>query len=251
MNTSQGDRTEAGQAGTRWFVTTRWSIVLAAGRGPTPRSQDALATLCETYWHPLYAYARRKGFNSEDAEDLIQAFFARLLEKQDLRRVDPKLGKFRSFLLASLNHFIANERDRARAKKRGGGQPILSLDMQDAEGRYQIDPADHLTPEKVFERKWALSVIDRVFARVRQEYLQRNKGAMFDRLKSSLVGETARAPYQQIAAELGTSEGNVKVAVHRLRRRFREVLREEIAQTVGAEDQIEEEIRYLFTVLGA
>jgi RNA polymerase sigma-70 factor (ECF subfamily) len=232
------------------FATTHWSLVLAARDRAEPGADDALASLCGLYWYPLYAYVRRRGRGPEDAHDLTQGFFARLLEKDFLAGVDRGKGKFRSFLLASCNHFLANEHDRARAKKRGGGRPVLSLDAADAEGRYRAEPADALSPEKLFERRWAVALLQQVMSRLRDEFEAKGKGRLFDRLRGSLVGEKGTG-HRAAADELGLSEGAVKVAVHRLRQRYRELLHEEIARTVAAPDEVEEEIRSLFAALGS
>jgi RNA polymerase sigma factor (sigma-70 family) len=233
------------------FATTHWSMVVAAGGKATARSQEALARLCEAYWYPLYVYVRRWGHAADEAQDLTQEFFARLMEKGYLRQADPDRGRFRSFLLAALKHFLANERDRAGAQKRGGGRPPLPLEIEGAEGRYSLEPADPETPEKIFERRWALTLLDKVLSRLREDYHQTGKGALFDLLKDLLTAGKADEPYARLGAELGMSEGAVKVAVHRLRRRFGELLREEIAQTVADPRDIDDEIRYLFKALGA
>ena len=232
------------------FATTHWSVVMAAGRPKSASYQQALETLCKTYWFPLYAYLRRHGCDSNQAEDYTQAFFAGLLAKGGLRLADPKRGKFRSFLLASLKHFLSNERARARAKKRGGGRKVLSLDIHNAESQYALEPRDELSPEKLFERSWALTVLDRTMARLQAEAISTNKQKLFDRLKIYLTAEKSSIPYRDVAAELDMAEGALRVAVHRLRRRYRELLRDEIAQTVTSDDQIDEEIRHLFTALG-
>jgi RNA polymerase sigma-70 factor (ECF subfamily) len=231
------------------FATTHWSLILAAGRGATPDARAALAALCGTYWYPLYAFARRLGQSADDAQDSTQAFFARLLEKHYLRDADQSRGKFRSFLLAAFKHFLANERDRARAQKRGGGRPVLSLDFAAGESRYGREPSHEATPERLYERRWALAVLDWVLARLRGEAVRDGKDAAFDRLKGFLTGDGDAASYRDLAAELGRSEGAVKVAVHRLRRRYREVLREEIAQTVTGPADVEDELMYLLTAL--
>jgi RNA polymerase sigma-70 factor (ECF subfamily) len=223
-------------------------MVLVARDRAEPGAADALASLCALYWYPLYAYVRRRGNGADDAHDLTQEFFARLLEKDFLAAVDRGKGKFRSFMLASCNHFLANERDRARAKKRGGGRPVLSLD--DAEGRYRAEPAGGLTPEQLFERRWALTLLDQVLTRLRDEFEAKGKRRLFDRLRGFLVGEKG-AGYRRAAEELGLSEGSVKVAVHRLRQRYRELLHEEIGRTVGSPDEIGDEVRALFAVLGS
>jgi RNA polymerase sigma-70 factor (ECF subfamily) len=232
------------------FATTHWSLVLAARDRAEPGADDALASLCALYWYPLYAYVRRRGHGADQAHDLTQEFFARLLEKDFLAGVDRGKGKFRSFLLAACNHFLANERDRVRAKKRGGGRPVLSLDAGDAEERYRAEPADALTAEKLFERRWALALLQQVMSRLRDEFEAKGKGRLFDRLRGFLVGEKGGG-HRRAAEELGLSEGAVKVAVHRLRQRYRELLHEEIGRTVGSPDQAEEEIRDLFAALGS
>jgi RNA polymerase sigma factor (sigma-70 family) len=233
------------------FATTRWSVVLAAGadRG-SPAVHDALATLCETYWYPLYAFLRARGYSAENAQDLTQAFFARLLEKQTIQHADPARGRFRSFLLASLKNFAANERDREIAAKRGGGMPIASLDVESAEGRLQMDPPSDETPERVFDRRWALTLLDQVMSRLKTESADRGHPAQFERLNTYLTGDQPQPSYAQTAAELNTSEGAIKVAVHRLRRRFRDLVREEIAQTVSSPEEIEDELRHLWSAVG-
>jgi len=233
------------------FATTHWSVVLAAGRPKSASYQQALETLCQTYWFPLYAYLRRHGSNSHEAQDYTQAFFTALLDKGGLGLADPKRGKFRSFLLASLKHFLSNERARARAKKRGGGKKVLSLDFDSAESQYALEPRDELSPEKLFERSWALTVLDRTMSRLQAEAVGTNKQKLFDRLKSYLAAGKGSTPYRNVADELDMTEGAVRIAVHRLRRRYRELLRDEISQTVTSDDQIDEEIRDLFTALGS
>jgi RNA polymerase sigma factor (sigma-70 family) len=245
------DQEHTGRSDRAHFATTHWSMVVAAGDRATPRSQEALSRLCEAYWYPLYVYVRRWGHGADEAQDLTQEFFARLMEKGYLRQADPQRGRFRSFLLAALKHFLANERDRAGAQKRGGGRPPLPLEIENAEGRYSLEPADPETPEKIFERRWALTLLDKVLSRLRDEYHRAGKGALFDLLKDLLTAGKAGEPYARLGAELGMSEGAVKVAVHRLRRRFGELLREEIAQTVADPQDVDDEIRYLFAALGA
>jgi RNA polymerase sigma-70 factor (ECF subfamily) len=233
------------------FATTHWSLVAAARDPDAPAARDALAALCNAYWYPLYAFIRRRGYHGDEAQDLTQEFFARLLEQDFLRTVDRGKGKFRSFLLAACQHFLANERDRARAAKRGGGRPCLSLDFAAAESRYHHDPVAGDTPEKLFERRWALTVLDQVLGRLRDEFHQAGKGPLFEAVKGSLTGEKNAAPLARLGEELGMSGGAVKVAVHRLRKRYRELLREEIARTLDGEGQIDEEIRDLFAALGS
>ena len=233
----------------RGFITTRWSVVLTAGRDPTPGSRAALAELCELYWPPLYTYARRQGHSVEEAQDLTQAFFLRLLEKRYVQAADPQRGRFRSFLLASFKHFVANERDRERAQKRGGGQSPVPLAFEPVEARYAAEPAETLTPEALFERQWALGVIERVLATLGAECIKAGKEAIFTHVKDLLVGERTPGGYAAIADTLGTTEGAIKVTVHRLRRRFRLLLRVEIGSTVSDDSEIDDEIRYLFAAL--
>ncbi len=234
------------------FNSTQWSLVLAAAERSTPASENALDALCAAYWPPLYAYIRRRGYEVSEAQDLTQAFFVRLLEKNYLGDAKREKGKFRSFLLASLNHFLANEWDRKQAQKRGGGVTIIPLEMDSAEGYYRTDRADRLTPEKLFERRWALTVIDLALKRLEEEFTDNGRGQLFNCVKPFLTGSDGEVTYHQIATELGMSEGAVKVAVHRLRRRFRELMRAEIAQTILRPDQpgaIDAELRSLLAAL--
>jgi RNA polymerase sigma factor (sigma-70 family) len=230
-----------------YFATTRWTVVLAAGSRSTPQADVALEELCRTYWYPLYAYVRRHGHSREDAEDLTQSFFARFLQKNYLEKLRSEHGKFRAFLLASLKHFLANEWDRSRRQKRGGGAPLLSLDWQEAESRYRIDPADQLSPDKIYDRAWAVTLLERVIGRLRAENDGEGKGPLFEGLKAFLMVGRGEIPYAQAAAGLGLTEGTARVAVHRLRRRYRELLREEIGQTLSDPAQVEEEMRALFS----
>jgi len=231
------------------FATTHWTVVLAAGSPDSSRYREALETLCRTYWFPLYAYLRRHGNDQHDAAEYTQAFFAKILEKQSLNTIKPPPGKFRSFLLTALKRFVADERQRAHAQKRGGSQGILSLSISAAENRYTVQPVDRLSPERLFERSWALAVLDRVMDRLQSEMTFAEKRPFFDRAKAHLCGTADVLPYREIAAELNMTEGAVKVAVHRMRGRYREILREEIARTVGHPDDIDEEIRGLFAAL--
>lgn len=235
--------------GKRHFATTRWSIVLAAGRDSSPEAKTALATLCETYWFPLYAFVRRQGYDAQDAQDLTQGFFTRLLEKKDLRDVQRERGKFRSFLLASMKHFLMNEWDRTQAQKRGGGQRMLSVDFDEAESRLRLEPSHEQTPEVIFEKQWALTLLDRVRAVLREEFVTAHKAEQFDRLHVYLTGEKSAVTYAEVAEELRISEAAVKMAVSRLRRRFHDRLRKEIAQTVATEDEVDDEIRALIDAL--
>lgn len=231
------------------FATTQWSLVLAAQDGTSPEARAALAALCRSYWYPLYAFIRRQGFDVDQAQDLIQEFFTRLLEKDFLAMVDREKGKFRSFLLKACTHFLANERDRARAQKRGGGRELVSFPVDHAERRYGQEPSHMLTPERLFERHWALTLLEQVLARLKNEMTRAEKGRLFERLKTFLTGDRGE-PYRRLAAELGMTEGAVKVAVHRLRQRYRELLLEEIGRTVEDPADVDEEIDRLFTALG-
>ena len=232
------------------FPTTRWSLIVLAGkREPTVECEDALASLCSRYWYALYAFARRLGYPAEDAKDLTQGFFLRLLEKNYLRQFERERGRFRTFLLAAFRHYAANERDRAGAQKRGGSHETLSLDFEDAEARYRQEPIDLQTPERIYERRWALTVLDHALARVGDQYAA-NKRAWFDRLQSFLAAEPREFPCTQIAAELASSENAVRVALHRLRRRFREALKTEVADTVADTAETEDEIHFLIAAVG-
>lgn len=227
------------------FATTRWSLVLAAGQKPDARSADALTGLCELYWYPVYAFVRRQGHRPDEAADLTQEFFARVLEKNYFQDADPQRGRFRAFLCASVRHFLSNERDRSRALKRGGTSPPISLDVETAEGTYRLEPRDDLTPEKLFDRRWALILLDRVLARLRDSHSAAGKGELFDRLHGFLTGDNAGLSYAELAKSMSTTEGAIKVAVHRLRRAFRDTLMEEIAETVSEPADVAAEIEYL------
>jgi RNA polymerase sigma factor (sigma-70 family) len=231
------------------FETTRWSIVLAAGGADAGAARSALATLCETYWYPLYAYVRRRGASPDDARDLTQGFLTSLLERRDLAGLRQERGRFRAFLLASLSHFLANDAARSRALKRGGGVAILPLVFDDAEDRYLVEPVDTTTPETLFEKRWAITVLDRVLASLRADWEQDGRLAEFDLLKSCLLGRGPSGGYAAIASHLGTSEGAVRVAVHRLRRKFQDRLKKDIAETVSDPSEVDDEIRYLVRAL--
>jgi RNA polymerase sigma-70 factor (ECF subfamily) len=235
------------------FDTTRWTLVLAAGGDDSAAARRALGDLCETYWYPLYAFLRRRGESPDDARDLTQGFLASLLARQSFGGLGPERGRFRAFMLASLQHFAANERAAARAAKRGGGVPALSLDtpMEGAEQRYRLEPADAATPERLYERRWALIVIDRVLTSLRARWAADGRGAEFDALKSSLMGDTPAGGYARLASDLDTTEGAIKVAVHRLRRRFQDELRRQIGATVADSAEVDDEIQYLIRSLGA
>ncbi len=232
------------RAGPERFSTTHWSVVAAAGG----EHAEALEKLCRAYWYPLYAYVRRRGFGPEQAQDLTQEFFARLLKQNYPAQADRAKGKFRSFLLLTLNHFLADEFDRANTLKRGGGQVLISLDQETAEGRYCREPAHELSPEKLFERRWAQSILENALNRLREEYAP--EPAAYAVLKTFEPGEQLTLSYAEAAARLGITESAVKSKVHRLRHRHRELVREVIAETVGTVTEVDEELRHLLAVLG-
>jgi RNA polymerase sigma factor (sigma-70 family) len=232
------------------FGQTHWSVVLAAaGKKNKSQAAQSLERLCRVYWSPLYTYVRRQGKNPHDAQDLTQEFFATLLEKDFLAAVDPKKGRFRSFLLASLKHFLSNARDRARAQKRGGGQTPLSLDFASAESGIVFQVADGQTPEKAFEKAWAMTLLEQALAQLRKEYVERGKHELFEQLKTTLTEGRSDVAYVELSSRLGVSEAAVKMAVVRLRQRYREVLRSEIAQTVSNQAEVEDELREVFRAL--
>lgn len=233
--------------GSSRFPATRWTLVIAAGDPNKKEAKAALVSLSENYWYPLYAYLRRRGHSADQAQDLTQDFFIRLLEGRYLDRADPQKGRFRSFLLSSLKYFVADEQDRQRARKRGGGA-VVSLEFSLGEERYQRELAHDETPERIFERRWALAVLDRVVDKLRDEFLQHGRPEHFDRLKVFLLGRS-EAPYAALAREMNTSEGALKVAIHRLRKRYRELFRQEIADTVADPAEVESELRFLASVL--
>jgi DNA-directed RNA polymerase specialized sigma24 family protein len=246
---STGDGATPAGAGGLLFATTHWSVVLAAGQAGSPKSAAALETLCRGYWYPLYAFVRRQGYSPHDAQDLTQAFFACLLEKKYLADVQRDKGKFRSFLLAALKHFLSHERDRARAAKRGGGQTPISLDEEAAEELFLLEPASQASPEAAFDKRWATALLERAFAQVREEFMASGKGLLFERLQTYLADGTSQGDYSAVAAELGMKANAVAVAVHRLRHRYREAVRAEVANTVADPAEIENEMRYLFAAL--
>lgn len=230
-----------------FFATTHWTVVLTAGRRSTPEAGQALEELCRTYWYPLYAYVRRQGHSKEDAEDLTQSFFARFLEKNYLEGLESERGKFRAFLLAALKHFLANERNLASRQKRGGCLKALSLDWENADTRYHSDAADQFSPDRLFDRAWAVTLLERVIIRLRDECAAEDKAELFDHLKPFLMLGTGAIPYAEAAADTGMTEGALRVVVHRLRRRYRELLRLEIAQTLSHPAQVEAEMQALFS----
>ena len=224
--------------------------MLAAGHSSVPGAQEALEKLCGTYWFPLYAFARRQGNSPEDAQDLTQDFFSRLLEKNYLAKADPDRGKFRTFLLKSLKNFLVNEWKRAGRLKRGGGLEFLSIDADAAEDRYAAEASDESNPDAEFERRWAVTLIEQVLSALRQEFGAADKARLFEELKGFIWGNQITASYAEIALQVNLSEGSVKVAVHRLRQRFRELLRAEVAHTVARPEDIDVELRYLISVAG-
>ncbi len=232
------------------FATTRWTMVTAAGREDSPDARQALEFLCRKYWSPLYFYLRRRGYDRSQAEDFVQGFFTHLLEKRGLRNVTPQKSKFRSFLLVSLKNFVADEWRRSQTERRGGGKCFLSLEFEQAETSYSLEPADRLSADKLFDRSWALTVIARAMEALQGEYAKAGKGEFFEQVKGYITAEPEAGSYQQSVVRLEMSEGAVRVAVHRLRRRLREVIRSEIAETVTTGEQLEEEIRDLFAAFG-
>ena len=232
----------------RW-ATTSWTQVLAARDAPSAESRQALEGLCRLYWYPLYAFVRHQGFDPEESRDLTQAYFAQLIEKGYLEDFDPSLGRFRVFLRASIKNFISKEREKARAWKRGGRTAILSLDADEVEGRYRLEPVDRLTPEEIYERRWALTLLERVLGTLHSEFQEKGRGAEFETLKGFLTGEEPRLPYREVAAALSTSEAAVKSSVHRLRQRFGHLLRKEIAETVAGPEDVDDEVRHLLGVI--
>jgi RNA polymerase sigma factor (sigma-70 family) len=232
------------------FHTTHWTVVLAAREADGAAAHEALASLCSTYWYPLYAFLRRQGSSPHEAEDLTQEFFYRILGRDFLTNVQPSAGKFRSFLLACFKNFLANERERAQAQRRGGGRPVMPLDSEDAETRYSLEQADHLTPEAIFERRWAFAVLERTMIELRHEYSADEKRNVFEELQGFLPGGQDSASRAELAAKRGVSVGAIDVAIHRLRQRFGALLREQVARTVSSQAEVQEEIRYLISVIG-
>jgi RNA polymerase sigma-70 factor (ECF subfamily) len=246
-----GTETNMEAGGRHQFPTTHWSVILMARGEPTRQTAQALEELCRTYWYPLYAYVRRRGYGQADAQDLTQGFFAHLLERRSIQGVEREKGKFRSFLLASLTYFLADGRDRANAQKRGGGREVFALDAQEAEQRYRLEPADERSPEKIFERQWAMTLLDQVLARLTQEFFDAGKLELFQRLQPFLVEGTGEKTYAEAAREGGMTEEAMKKAVHRMRRRYHHLFREEIAQTVASPEEVDEELGHLCDVLSS
>ena len=246
---SPDQESTAASVKSEWFTATHWSVVLMAGQTSSPQAAEALEKLCRTYWYPLYVYVRRQGHAPHDAQDLTQEFFARLLARNYLGTVGREKGKFRSFLLAALNHFLADELDRAMAAKRGGGKILISLDDADAETRYQADMVSPLAPDKIFEKRWATTLLEQAFAKLREEAAAAGMGKRFERLKIFLEDGTEPGDYAGVGMELGMTANTVAAAVHRLRQRYRELVRSEIANTVAGPDEVKEEMRHLFAAL--
>jgi RNA polymerase sigma-70 factor (ECF subfamily) len=240
---------ETSPATSAGFHTTHWTVVLKARAEDGTAAQEALASLCGTYWYPLYAFIRRQGSSPHEAEDLTQEFFSRFLERHALERVRPAAGKFRSFLLVCLKNFLANERERAQSQRRGGGSQLIALDCEDAETRYSLEPADHRTPEAIFERRWAFALLERTLAELRREYAAGKKRDLFEALEGFLPGGKGSVSRAELAAKRGVSMGAIEVAIHRLRQRFGALLRQHVAQTVSSESEIEEEIHHLIAAL--
>jgi len=232
------------------FATTRWSVVLLAGRNDTERARAALAKLCETYWYPLYVYVRRRGSSPVDAQDLTQGFFELLLERQMLAKANPARGRFRAFILTAIKNFVADEWGKTQTQRRGGNVLKISLDWSAAEQRYHEEPADPDSPDKAFDRRWALALLESALLALEKEYQAEGAAELFAALRPTFIGERAAQPYAELAAQLGMSESAVRVAVHRLRKRYRALLRAEIAETVALKEDVDEEMRHLFHSLG-
>jgi len=243
------DRNHQQRPSRAWFATTRWSVVQAAGDKADSQSAAALQTLCQSYWYPLYAYVRQKGYGPQDAEDLTQSFFIHLLEKDRLGRLTRDKGKFRSFLLTALNHFLVDQWKRASAQKRGGEHQIFRLDREEAEARFLQEPVDTTTAERLYEQNWAVTLLNTVFAQLQQEQADKGKAEQFEHLKFCLTGQRSAVPYAELAETMKLSQAALKVLVHRLRQRYRELLRQEVAHTVSGPDEVEEEMQYLRQIL--
>lgn len=232
------------------FTTTHWSVILTARREGDPQAREALALLCRVYWYPLYAFVRRKGCDPDTAQDLVQGFFARMLDKDDLQDVDPAKGRFRSFLMASCTHYLANRRDYERAEKRGG-RTVVPIDLADAERRYGRESSHSLTAERLFLRRWAMTLLDGVLDRLQTEMTAAGKARLFEALKPALLGEPDSSSYRELGESAGLSEGATRVAAHRMRKRYRELLREEVGRTLAEPGDVDEELQDLFAALGS
>ncbi len=246
MSTPQ---TKPGSVNRAAFPTTHWSVVLAAGRERSPQGDAALETLAQAYWYPIYAFVRREGYAAAEAQDLTQAFFARLLERNYPAQADRTKGRFRSFLLLTLRHFLSDERERAEAAKRGGGCVLLSLDEERSERQYGTEPADMDTPETLFERRWAETILARAQSRLAEEYAASGKEAIYQVLRGFQPGEQRSLSYLQAAQRLATTESAVKALIHRMRSRHQQLVRNEIAQTVASAEDVDDELRHLIAVL--
>jgi DNA-directed RNA polymerase specialized sigma24 family protein len=249
QHTPQSEPTNGVNPTKAWFATTHWSVVLAAVDNSSPGAHLALEELCRTYWFPLYAFVRRRGFDSHAAQDVVQGFFVQLLERQSFRNRTPEQGRFRSFLLASLKYYLADLADYEHAAKRGGGQIPIALDALEAEERYRLEPVDQLTPEKIFERRWALTLLTNVLGRLENEFADSERAELFRQLRPMLFDKQSDVSYEALAASLKMNPGAVRVAAHRIRQRCRELFREVVAQTVNDSAEIEEELRYLRRVI--
>jgi len=232
-----------------WFASTHWSVVLTAGHDSAPGAREALESLCRAYWYPLYCFVRRQGFSPADAEDLTQGFLAHLLERKALQKVSQQKGRFRSFLLAALKYFLADERDKERAQKRGGGSAVVSLEDEGAETLYQRECSNDLTAEKLYERRWAMAVLDRAFVRLREEFTTAGKAALYDELRCLQDDASEAGSYTEVAARLGMPVNTLKSHVRRFRQRYREILCEEVGHTVATPADVAEEVRHLITVV--
>jgi DNA-directed RNA polymerase specialized sigma24 family protein len=228
------------------FATTHWSVVISAGQPTLPRAKEAMEVLCRTYWYPLYAHVRRRGYDAQEAQDLTQEFFVRMLTNSYLAHADRARGRFRSYLLVALNHFLTDEWRRGHAAKRGGGQPLISLDAGTAETRYALEPASDLTPERIYERAWALTLLDQAMAKLKEECVAGGKGLQFEQLESFLTSEATQSDCAAAGAQLGMTAGAVAVAIHRLRQRYGELVREAVTHVVASPAEVEDEIRWLF-----
>ncbi len=229
-----------------WFTTTHWTVVLSAGR---EEASEALEMLCRRYWYPVYVYVRRKGLSPDDAQDAVQGFFLSLFQRQSLKNVGRDRGRFRSFLMGAVNHYLADEYARTTAQKRGGGHQPISLDGLDPEDRYRLEPSVAADPARVFDRRWALTVLDRAVERLERDYRDTGRGDLFEALNPLLTLDPGSGSYVEIAARLKMNEGSLKTAVHRLRRRYRELCRDEVSQTVAEPSEVEDELRYLCEML--
>src|SRR5262245_22758504 len=233
------------------FHTTSWTLIRTASGDPTADSRQALAALCQKYWYPVYAFVRGRGYDPEQSKDLTQGFFALLIEKNYLLDADPKRGRFRFFLLAAVKHFLANERDRMNALKRGGGQVPVSIDVTEADAWHMLTAVEQATPESLYERRWALSLLENVISKLRAEFADAGKANEFDRLLVFLKGDSESARYDTLAEEMGISAGALRMSVHRMRRRYRSLLRAEIAESVCRPEEVDEELRFLLSILSS